>query len=76
MLNRSFTLYIADLILAGTDTAAITVSWFVLLVSSRPDIQKKLRDEVDAFYNTHHRLPTFKDRDELPYLISVQKECK
>jgi cytochrome P450 len=48
---------------------------FVIL-SNFPDVQKKLRAEVDAFVNAHGRLPTFEERDQLPYAIAVQKECK
>lgn len=39
------------------------------------DVQDKLCAEVDAFIKEHKRLPEFADREAMPYLIAVQKEC-
>lgn len=61
--------------MAGSDTVAISTSWTYAILCQYPEVQKKLADEVDAFINKHKRIPTFEDRLELPYYISVQKEC-
>lgn len=53
----------------------MSLSWGFAILCHYPDVQKKLRDEVDAFIAVHKRLPTFAEREQLPYLISVQKEC-
>ncbi|KAI9491715.1 cytochrome P450 [Zychaea mexicana] len=66
---------INDIIAAGADTIAVSLSWAMVILCHHPDVQQKLRDEVDAFIKVHNRLPNFDERDSLPYLISVQKEC-
>lgn len=71
-----FFVFVADLIAAGADTISVSLSWMFVILSNFPDVQKKLRAEVDAFVNAHGRLPTFEERDQLPYAIAVQKECK
>ena len=40
-----------------------------------PEVQKVMSEELDQFIREHSRLPTFDERDEIPYSISVQKEC-
>ncbi|KAI9248836.1 cytochrome P450 [Phascolomyces articulosus] len=66
--------FLTDLINAGTDPVAITLSWAFITLSHHSDVQKRIRDEIDTFIRKHDRLPSYKDRSELPYLISVQKE--
>lgn len=39
-----------------------------------PDIQKKVAAEIDAFIKTHGHLPDLKEKEQLPYCISVIKE--
>ncbi|OJT11861.1 O-methylsterigmatocystin oxidoreductase [Trametes pubescens] len=39
-----------------------------------PEVQLKAREELDAVVGPN-RLPTFEDRDSLPYLTAVAKEC-
>ncbi|SAL99656.1 hypothetical protein [Absidia glauca] len=73
--RKDLIVMMSDMILAGTDTVSISLAWLLIFVSNYPDVQKKLHAEIDGFYNTHQRLPTFKDRDQLPYMICVQKEC-
>ena len=38
---------VRDLFLAGVDTTATTLTWLVLYLSKHPEIQKKMRDEID-----------------------------
>ncbi|ORZ14120.1 cytochrome P450 [Absidia repens] len=64
----------SDFLAAGSDTISVTISWLFVILVSRPDIQQKLRNEVDAFVKVHKRLPTFEERNQMPYLIAVQKE--
>ncbi|KAI9264099.1 cytochrome P450 [Phascolomyces articulosus] len=66
---------LSDSALAGSETSATMLSWSMVILCRYPEIQKILRDEVDQFIRTHGRLPTFDDRDSLPYSNSVQKEC-
>ncbi|KAI8334327.1 cytochrome P450 [Chlamydoabsidia padenii] len=65
----------ADLIGAGSDTIQVTLSWMFVILSHHPQVQKRLQAEIDGFVQAHGRLPTFEERDQLPLLISVQKEC-
>lgn len=40
-----------------------------------PEVQKKASTEIDSFIKTNRRLPSFNERLQLPYSISVIKEC-
>ncbi|KAI9246485.1 cytochrome P450 [Phascolomyces articulosus] len=66
---------IHDIILAGTDTTAVTISWGFLQISTKPDVQKKIQQEIDAFVAKNGRIPYFWERDEVPYMIATQREC-
>jgi cytochrome P450 len=46
---------------------------FLLAMTMYPEVQKKIQDEIDANVGTD-RLPTFADRDSLPYLATTLKE--
>ncbi|KAI8334328.1 cytochrome P450 [Chlamydoabsidia padenii] len=65
----------ADLVGGGSDTLSVTLSWMFAILSHHPQVQKRLQAEIDGFVQAHGRLPTFEERDQLPLLISVQKEC-
>lgn len=47
---------------------------FFLVLASFPEVQEKARTELDAVVGPH-RLPDFNDRDALPYVCAVIKEC-
>ncbi|KAI9316107.1 cytochrome P450 [Dichotomocladium elegans] len=65
-----------DLMVAGTDTTAVTITWMLVILVNHPDIQALLQAQVDAFKAAHDgRLPTFSERQAIPLLISFQKEC-
>ncbi|KAI8885219.1 cytochrome P450 [Backusella circina FSU 941] len=66
---------ITDMVIGGSDTVAITLSWAVSILCNYPDVQKKMQDEIDIFVQKNGSLPTFSDRSELPYCNSVMKEC-
>ncbi|CAO3645253.1 unnamed protein product [Cunninghamella blakesleeana] len=65
----------SDLIAAGVDTTSVTLTWLTIILSNHPEVQTKLHQEIDDFINKHGRLPTFQERDQVPYLISVQREA-
>ncbi|KAG6835177.1 hypothetical protein H0H93_004249, partial [Arthromyces matolae] len=66
------------LILAGHETTANTLSWALLELATRPDIQAKLREEIENVQRTYlsrgdsHYTPA--DLDSMPYLNAVLKE--
>ena len=62
-----------DLLLAGTDTSAQTVSWTLLLLANRPEIQAKVHEELERVIG-HDALPTVDDRTRLPYTFACLAE--
>jgi hypothetical protein len=49
-----------------------TMSCFFLAMSLNPEVQKKAQEEIDRVIRS--RLPTFADRDNLPYINAMVKE--
>lgn len=41
--------------------------WFILAMVVYPEVQKKCQEELDAIVG-RSRMPTFEDRDSLPYI--------
>jgi cytochrome P450 len=39
-----------------------------------PEVQRKVSAEIDEFIERNGRIPHFKEREQLPYCISVMKE--
>ncbi|KAI7865851.1 cytochrome P450 [Spinellus fusiger] len=72
--EKDFIVIMNDIIAAGTDTVATTISWAFLFLSHHPEIQKKICDEIDTFVTKHERLPDFSEREHFPYMVSVQRE--
>lgn len=66
---------IADMIAAGTDAVAITLMWNITLMCHYPNCQEIASNEVDQFIRLNDRLSHFSERSQLPYIISVLKEC-
>ncbi len=62
-----------DLMIAGTDTSAQTVNWFLLLLANRPEIQAKVQEELDTVIG-RDALPTVDDRTRLPYTFACLAE--
>ena len=62
-----------DLMIAGTDTSAQTVNWFLLLLANRPEIQAKVHEELDSVIG-RDALPTVDDRTRLPYTFACLAE--
>lgn len=64
----------SNLFAAGLDSTATMLIWFVLLLTKHQDVQKKLREEVDAVIG-RDRLPTLKDRDSMHYVKALMQEA-
>ncbi|KAI8139126.1 cytochrome P450 [Fennellomyces sp. T-0311] len=73
--EKDITVILSDLIVAGSDTTAVTLTWAFAILVRYPEIQARIHAEIDAFVAKEGRLPKFDDRDAFPYSISVQKEC-
>ncbi|EIW62519.1 cytochrome P450 [Trametes versicolor FP-101664 SS1] len=59
---------------AGADTTLSTMQSFFLAMASNPDAQRKAQAELDAVVG-RQRLPTFADRESLPYVCALISEC-
>jgi cytochrome P450 len=61
--------------MGGMDTSATALGWDIAILCNYPEVQEKISAEIDGFIRLHERLPDFKDRESIPYCISVMKEC-
>lgn len=64
-----------DLVGAGTDTISITLLWIFAILCHYPEVQEKAAKEIDEFIALNQRTPDFTERTQVPYCISVIKEC-
>ncbi|KAM0269031.1 hypothetical protein ACHAQH_009856 [Verticillium albo-atrum] len=58
----------------GADTTVITMTAFTLAMIRFPEVQRKAQEEIDLIVGSR-RLPNFGDRDKLPYINALVKEC-
>ncbi|OAX34008.1 cytochrome P450 [Rhizopogon vinicolor AM-OR11-026] len=58
---------------AGSETTMGTILSFILAMALYPDVQKKIRMELDRIIG-HSELPTSDDRSRLPYVNAAIKE--
>ncbi|KAF7355007.1 hypothetical protein MSAN_01416200 [Mycena sanguinolenta] len=63
----------ASLYSAGSDTTVSAVYAFFLAMALYPAVQAKAQAEIDAVVG-NDRLPTFADREDLPYVDALVKE--
>ncbi|OAX31420.1 cytochrome P450 [Rhizopogon vinicolor AM-OR11-026] len=63
----------AALYAGGSDTTVSSIYSFFLAMTLFPDVQKKAQAEIDAVVGPD-RLPSFADRDSLPYIEALAKE--
>ncbi|KAG2337086.1 cytochrome P450 [Suillus weaverae] len=63
----------ASLYSGGADTTVSAIYSFFLAMTLFPDVQKKAQAEIDAVVGPD-RLPSFADRDSLPYIEALVKE--
>ena len=62
-----------DLFLAGTETTASTIRWFIVLMANHQDVQKQIRDEMDQVVGLK-RHPSLEDKANLPLLEATLLE--
>ncbi|KDQ57072.1 hypothetical protein JAAARDRAFT_35668 [Jaapia argillacea MUCL 33604] len=63
----------ASLYSGGADTTVSTTYTFYLAMTLHPEILKKAQAEIDAVVGSD-RLPSFEDRENLPYVNALVKE--
>ncbi|XP_021961978.1 cytochrome P450 2J5 isoform X2 [Folsomia candida] len=72
--NRQLIGVIKDLFEAGSESSSTTLSWIFLYLSTFPEVQKKLQEEIDTVVgNSRHCSLT--DRPNLPYTESFISEA-
>lgn len=59
----------------GSDTTSSIMTVFLLAMVLYPDVQKKAQQEIDNLLGSEGRLPELSDRDQLPYVNALLKEC-
>ncbi|EJF55960.1 cytochrome P450 [Dichomitus squalens LYAD-421 SS1] len=57
----------------GADTTLSTLQNIYVAMASFPEVQKRAQAELDAVVGPH-RLPTFSDKEDLPYVTALIKE--
>jgi len=60
--------------LAASDTTTSTLLTFVLAMLMYPEVQKMAQKELDGIVG-RDRLPEMEDRDALPFITALVKEC-
>lgn len=58
----------------GSDTTVSTLMTFFLEMIRNPEVQRRAQEELDRVVGPD-RLPTFSDREALPYLEAVIREA-
>ena len=61
-----------DVLFAGTDTVMHTFEWCLLFLAYYPEVQKKLREEVEGQIGS--RIPILEDRNHCHYVMSFISE--
>ncbi|RWR79884.1 cytochrome P450 94B3 [Cinnamomum micranthum f. kanehirae] len=69
---------VVSFILAGRDTTSSTLAWFFWLLSSRPDVEKNIREEVKkvrAQFQNNDQTFSFEELREMHYLHAAISEA-
>jgi cytochrome P450 len=59
---------------AANDTTVAAVTSFFLAVLVYPEVQMRAQEELDRVVG-RGRLPEYSDKDQLPYLNGIIREC-
>ena len=60
--------------LGGSDTTVAAVTSYFLAVVKFPEVQRHAQEELDRVVG-RARFPDYSDKDRLPYLEAVMREC-
>ncbi|KAE8611431.1 hypothetical protein XENTR_v10012448 [Xenopus tropicalis] len=73
--DQNLLLTIAELFVAGTETTTTTLRWGLLFMLLYPDVQRKVREEIDRVIG-RTRKPTMGDVLQMPYTNAVIHEIQ
>jgi cytochrome P450 len=62
------------LVIAASETPAKVLALIMYYVLVKPDIQRKLRDELSNVFGSNMKAPSYHQLEQLPYLSAVVKE--
>ncbi|KAH9478539.1 Cytochrome P450 monooxygenase [Psilocybe cubensis] len=65
--------WLAATVVAGFGSNNEALLWLFLALIAHPEKQQKCQEELDAIVG-HSRMPTFEDRDNLPYIRATARE--
>ena len=63
-----------DMFVAGSDTTGVTLDWSMLFMIQNPDIQTKVREELEQ--NFGNKKATFHEHHKIPYTEAVIHEIQ
>ncbi|XP_015679164.2 cytochrome P450 2J5-like, partial [Protobothrops mucrosquamatus] len=66
---------ILDFFVAGTETTMATLMWALLLLTNHPDIQEKVKKEIEDVFGFSGSI-SYQDRKKLPYTNAVIHEMQ
>ena len=56
---------------AGLNTTSVTLSLTYFYLALNPEVQEKLKHEIDSVWTNEHEMPSYETVRELPYLDTV-----
>nr|CAB3235674.1 vitamin D 25-hydroxylase-like [Phallusia mammillata] len=74
LFNETMLKYILrDLFLGGLETLFSTLTWSLLILANRPEVQKKLQNEIDEIMGREGR-PTLRHKEEMHFTLAFMQE--
>ncbi|KZS94045.1 cytochrome P450 [Sistotremastrum niveocremeum HHB9708] len=64
---------LAIVYIAGADTTVASIDTFIIAMMLNPDVQREAQETIDELLQGE-RLPTWEDRESLPYVEAILKE--
>ncbi len=64
--------YFYNHLTAGIDTTQNTIQWIILLMANYPEMQNKMREEIDSVIG--ERMPVQEDRNDCHYVNAFISE--